>query len=104
MTPTISVVIATYNRGARIARTLDSVLAQTVRPTEIIVMNDQSTDDTAAWIREHYPDVQVATVPNGGILRFPGTGARNGHVATCSSSSTTTTTCCPRVSRPWWDS
>lgn len=75
MTPTISVVIATYNRGARIARTLDSVLAQTVRPTEIIVIDDQSTDDTAAWIREHYPDVQVATVPNGGSSASRNRGA-----------------------------
>lgn len=75
MTPTISVVIATYNRGARIARTLDSVLAQTVRPTEIIVIDDQSTDDTAAWIRGHYPDVQVVTVPNGGSSASRNRGA-----------------------------
>jgi glycosyltransferase involved in cell wall biosynthesis len=63
---TVSVVIATYNRGERIARTLDSVLAQTTHPSEIIVVDDGSTDSTAAWIRAHYPQVAVRTFPNGG--------------------------------------
>ncbi len=62
----VSVVIAAYNRGPKIAKTLDSVLSQTSAPSEIIVVDDGSTDDTAGWIRAHYPEVNVASFANGG--------------------------------------
>jgi glycosyltransferase involved in cell wall biosynthesis len=55
----LSLIIATYNRGPRIARTLDSVLAQTFPPHEIIVVDDCSSDGTGEWVREHYPQVKV---------------------------------------------
>jgi glycosyltransferase involved in cell wall biosynthesis len=58
-TPTISLVIATYNRGPRIARTLDSTLAQTRPADEVVVVDDCSTDDTGGWVRGHYPRVRV---------------------------------------------
>ncbi|MGH7171118.1 MAG: glycosyltransferase family 2 protein [Gemmataceae bacterium] len=72
-TPVISLVIATYNRGPSIARTLDSVLAQTHRPDEILVVDDCSTDGTGSWVQEHYPTVRVARTPSN--LRT--SGARN---------------------------
>jgi len=80
--PTVSVVIATYNRGARIARTLDSVLAQTMPASEIVVIDDASTDDTAAWIKAHYPQVSVFTYPNGGtsVARNRGAERARGHI------------------------
>lgn len=42
--PTISVVIPLYNKGPHILRTLASVQAQTLAPTEIIVVDDGSSD------------------------------------------------------------
>jgi glycosyltransferase involved in cell wall biosynthesis len=45
--PFFSVVIPTYNRGGLILKTLDSVLSQTYRGFQVIVVDDCSTDDTA---------------------------------------------------------
>lgn len=44
--PAISVVIPAYNRAKTISYCLDSVLAQTVSPLEVIVVDDCSTDET----------------------------------------------------------
>ncbi|RMH40574.1 MAG: glycosyltransferase [Alphaproteobacteria bacterium] len=45
-------VIVTYNRAAKLGRTLDSVLGQTVRPDAIYVIDNASTDDTPRVIAE----------------------------------------------------
>jgi glycosyltransferase involved in cell wall biosynthesis len=44
--PAVSVVIATYNRAHLIAETLNSVLGQSFRDFEVIVVDDGSTDNT----------------------------------------------------------
>jgi glycosyltransferase involved in cell wall biosynthesis len=44
--PKISVVIATYNRANFLQETIDSVLRQSFRDYELIVVDDGSTDDT----------------------------------------------------------
>ena len=46
----ISVVIPTYNRAHLIGRAIESVLRQSKRPAEIIVVDDGSTDDTREQI------------------------------------------------------
>jgi glycosyltransferase involved in cell wall biosynthesis len=55
----VSLVIATYNRGPPIGRTLNSALAQTQPFREILVVDDSSTDGTGKWVRSHYPQVRV---------------------------------------------
>lgn len=45
--PKVSVITGFYNRGRLLARTLDSLLAQTYPNLEIIVFDDCSTDDTS---------------------------------------------------------
>ena len=66
MTPLmkISVVIPLYNKSYSIVRCLQSVLSQIVLPSEIIIVNDGSTDDSLVVVsrflkRETYNKVNV---------------------------------------------
>lgn len=48
--PTVSVVVPAYNAAAHLDRTLASLRAQTFRDFEVIVVDDGSTDGTAAIV------------------------------------------------------
>ena len=50
--PTVSVVIPAYNAAQTLPQTLTALNAASPPPLEIIVVNDASTDDTAAARRE----------------------------------------------------
>jgi glycosyltransferase involved in cell wall biosynthesis len=50
--PTVTVIIPVYNAASTIQKCLDSVLCQTVKVLEIIVINDGSTDNTDLVIQE----------------------------------------------------
>ena len=65
--PLVSVVIPVYNCERYLAEAISSVLAQTYRPPEIIVVDDGSTDNSAAVARG-FPEVKCCqTEANGGI-------------------------------------
>jgi len=49
----ISAIIPVYNREKYIAEAIDSVLAQTYNPIEIIVVDDGSTDKSAGIVKEY---------------------------------------------------
>jgi len=53
MSPLVSVIIPTYNRGKYIEDTLNQVLRQTCKDLEIIIVDDGSTDDTAGILKEY---------------------------------------------------
>lgn len=55
--PLVSVVIPTYNRKHMLARCIDSVLAQTYRSFEIIIVDDCSGDGTMEFVESRYGDV-----------------------------------------------
>lgn len=76
MNPEISVVIPVYNGQAHIAKTLDSVLRQTCKPAEIIVVNDGSTDATLDVLLAYVPRVTVITTPNRGVSSARNTGVK----------------------------
>ena len=64
---TVSVVIPCYNCSAYLAETLTSVRAQTRPVLEVIVVDDASTDDSAA-AASRFAEVQVVRLPrNSGI-------------------------------------
>ena len=65
--PEVSVVIPTYNAARYVGQAVDSVLAQTFRDVEVIVVDDGSTDDTANLIRELGPPVRYLHQENQGV-------------------------------------
>lgn len=69
MTPLVSVVIPTYNRARDLERSLGSVLGQTVRDLEVVVVDNHSEDDTDAVVAR-FGDVRVTLlkIHNGGVL------------------------------------
>lgn len=75
-TPRISVVIPAYNAAWCVARAIDSVLSQAWRDCEVIVVNDGSTDDTAAVLAGYRKHICVLTQKNAGL-----SAARNAGIA-----------------------
>lgn len=59
MPPLISVVVANWNGCRYLDKCLSSLAAQTYPSVEVIVVDNGSTDGSAAWIAEHFPGVQV---------------------------------------------
>jgi len=72
--PTVSVVIPCFNQGHYLREALQSVLAQTLPPAEIVVVDDGSTDNTAAIARE-YSKVRCIHQRNRGLASARNAGA-----------------------------
>lgn len=65
--PAVSVIIPTYNCASFLRESLDSVLAQTMRDLEIVVVDDGSTDDTPAVLAGYGDRLRVVAGGHGGL-------------------------------------
>jgi glycosyltransferase involved in cell wall biosynthesis len=65
--PRISVIVPAYNSERYLGEALQSVLSQTRRPFEVIVVDDGSSDGTPSVASSFGDDVHYVRQPNGGI-------------------------------------
>ncbi len=85
--PPVTVLITTYNRKEIVRGAVEAALAQTMRDIDLLVVDDGSTDGTAADLTRrfgHDPRLRIVTRPNGGAPAARNTGldhARGAHVA-----------------------
>ncbi len=79
--PAVSVIVPTFNRARYLPESLDSILNQTYRDYEVIVIDDGSTDETGMEMRR-YPQVRYFSQPHAGIgpARNHGVRRARGHL------------------------
>jgi glycosyltransferase involved in cell wall biosynthesis len=81
--PLISCVVPVHNGEAHLAQAIDSILAQTHRPIEVVVVDNASTDRSRDIAREYGPPVRVMERhSNGGpaVARAAGVAAAHGEL------------------------
>lgn len=76
MPSAVSVVVPAYNAAETLRRAIDSVLAQTFRDFELVVVNDGSTDATAEILAGYGAKLLAVTRPNGGLSSARNAGIR----------------------------
>lgn len=74
--PNVSVIIHTYNNEKFIVETIESVLNQTYRDYEIIVVDDGSVDGTHDALLPYMQQIRYHYKENGGIASAKNTGIR----------------------------
>lgn len=76
--PKVSVIIPTYNRKDYVTEAIDSVLNQTYKDFEVIVVDDGSTDGTGEILKEKYRNkIRYFYKENGGCASARNYGIRN---------------------------
>ena len=76
--PLVSIVIPTYNRWPMVGEAVNSVLGQSYKEFELIVVDDGSTDMTVALLRRRDRRLTIVSQPRAGVA-----AARNAGVAMC---------------------
>lgn len=77
----VDVIVPAFNAAATVREAIDSIRAQTMDDLRIVVVNDGSTDDTAAILHDiarQEPRLNVISQANAGIVE-----ARNAGLAAC---------------------
>ena len=77
----VTVIIPTFNRGWIVSEAIDSVLGQTFRDVELIVIDDGSEDDTQAILNrylrcEHGDKIRMIRQENQGVSAARNRGIR----------------------------
>jgi glycosyltransferase involved in cell wall biosynthesis len=73
---TVTAAITTYNRAGFLPGALESVFAQTFHEYEVLVVDDGSTDDTAAVLAAYSDRIRVVRQANGGRSAARNTAVR----------------------------
>lgn len=74
--PPVSAIVPTWNRAGLVGRAIDSILAQTYRPMEIIVVDDGSTDNTPEVLASYGDSIKVIRQENRGVSAARNAGIR----------------------------
>jgi len=69
--PLVSIIIIAYNEERYISTAIESVLNQTYKNIEVIVVDDGSTDSTVSIARQYEPRVKVISQKNSGGCSAP---------------------------------
>ena len=70
----VSVIIPTFNRAPLLKRCINSVLSQTLKPDEIIIIDDGSADNTRTVIEQNFPTVSYHFQENNGVSHARNSG------------------------------
>lgn len=62
--PTVTAVVSTWNKASEVCANLDGLRAQSMPFTDIVVVDNASSDDTADRLRAEYPEVRLVVMPN----------------------------------------
>ncbi len=73
----VSVIIPTFNRSPLLKKAIESVLAQTYKDFELIVVDDGSTDDTLGLIKSLGSRIKYLRVDHKGPARARNIGIKN---------------------------
>lgn len=83
--PKASVIVTTYNRLDYLKQALESVLAQSITPQEIVVSDGGSNDGTLKWLRKNHPAVKIISAkgnPGPAVLMNLGLESTRGEFVT----------------------
>jgi GT2 family glycosyltransferase len=70
MTPSIAAVVVNLNSGDLLVRCLESLAAQTLKPSRTIVVDNGSSDGSVDGLEEGFPQVEVIRLgENAGFAR-----------------------------------
>lgn len=89
MKPRFSIIVPLYNKAPYVRKALDSIIAQSYNDWECIIVDDGSTDNSAAICEEYLKDkfetinlkleIRILRQPNSGVAKARNVGVENSH-------------------------
>ncbi|HDD44817.1 MAG TPA: glycosyltransferase [Candidatus Desulfofervidus auxilii] len=74
--PKVSVIIPTYNRANFLKEAIESVLNQTYKDYELIIVDDGSTDETQKIIAQYKNKLKYIVIPHHGVSKARNVGIK----------------------------